>query len=95
VFDGRHPSTPHPSPKDEQHRPAVLRVQNVLQLRESLHTGLQRLFRAGLVFEGELADVAGIYVGQPEFFSVGHTIRFDNRLAASIASLVFMDVCGD
>jgi hypothetical protein len=78
--------------KDEQHRPAVLRVQNVLQLRESLHTGLQRLFRAGLVFEGELA---GIYVGEPEFFSVGHTIRFDNRLAASIASLVFMDVCGD
>jgi hypothetical protein len=56
---------------------------------------LQRLFRAGLVFEGELADVAEVYVGEPEFFSVGHTIRFDNRLAASIASLVFMDVCGD
>ena len=61
--------------KDEQHRPAVLRVKNVLQLREGLDTGTQRLLRPRLVFGREFARVVWTYFGKPEFLSVRDAIR--------------------
>jgi hypothetical protein len=61
--------------EDEQHRPAVLRVENVLQLREGLDTGLQRLLRPRFVFRREFASIARIYVGEPEILPVCEAIR--------------------
>jgi hypothetical protein len=62
--------------ENEQHRPAVLCVKNVLQLREGLHTGLQRLLRPRLVFGRELSGITGIYVREAEFLAVRYAVRF-------------------
>ena len=66
--------------EDEKQRPAVLRVKNVLQLREGLHTGFQRLLRPRLVFGFEFARIAGIHVGEPEFLPARDAIRFREPL---------------
>ena len=52
--------------EDQQHRPAILRVEHVLQLGERLDADLQRLLGARLVLRLEPSGVAGIDVLQAE-----------------------------
>ena len=52
--------------EDQQHRPAVLRVEHVLQLGERLDALLQRLLGARLVLGAEVERVAGVDVLEAE-----------------------------
>ena len=52
--------------EDQQHPPAVLRVELVLQLGQRVDADLQRLLRARLVFPPESARVGRIDVLEPE-----------------------------
>ena len=61
--------------EDEEHRPAILRVKHVLQFRERLHPGLQRLLRARLVLGLEFTRVARIDILQSEFLSIRDAVR--------------------
>jgi hypothetical protein len=56
--------------KDEQHRPSVLRVEPVLQLRERLHAQSERLLSARFVLLAVLQGVVRIDLLQPELVAV-------------------------
>ena len=56
--------------EDEQHRPAVLRIEHVLQYGERFDAGAERFLGGWLVFLLEPAGVAGIKVLEPESIAV-------------------------
>ena len=58
--------------EDQQHRPAVLRVELFLQLLQPGHTPLQPLL--GLLPRGNRARVAGIHILQAESAAVLHSV---------------------
>src|SRR6266496_3056172 len=58
--------------EDEQHRPAILRVQHVLQLSQSFHPHGERLLGARLILGAEAKRFAGIDVLQAKVAIVGY-----------------------
>ena len=63
--------------EDQQHRPAVLGVELLLQLGEALHAELQQ--RLGLLFvDVEPGGVAGIVVGEMEAFAFAYPVTVDD-----------------
>src|SRR5262249_12655674 len=61
--------------EDEQHRPAVVGVEDVLQLGQRLDAGPQRFRGARLVLVAQLARVAGREVLEAELGAHGDTVR--------------------
>ena len=62
--------------KNEQHRPAILGIQNILQFRQRIYTILQCFLGPWLILRLQLAGVAWIDILEAEFFSVRNTIGF-------------------
>jgi len=60
--------------KDEQHRPGVLRIENVLQLGQGFDAHLQDFLGARLVLRFEWTGVRGINILQPECLAVGDAV---------------------
>src|SRR5512134_2104582 len=60
--------------EDEQHRPAVLGVEHVLERRELLDPEPEGLLRPRLVLPAEIAGVAGVVVLQPEALARGDAV---------------------
>ena len=73
--------------EDEQHRPAILRVEHVLQLGQSLHTDLQALLGARLVLRLQLRGIIWLDVLETKFVSLGDAIRL-GELAAYCNDLI-------
>ena len=61
--------------EDQQHGPAILGVQALLQLREQLHAQREGLLGPGLVLRGQIARIVGIDVFQAELLGVAETVR--------------------
>ena len=62
--------------KHQKHRPAVLGVKFVLQLRELLDTAPQGILQARLVSRVETPGISRINVLKVEFFPVGDAVGF-------------------
>src|SRR4051812_24030136 len=60
--------------EDKEKRPAILAVKHLLQLRERVHSGLERLLRGVLVVGLEAAGVSRIDVFQPELLSISDSV---------------------
>jgi len=66
---------------DDQHRPAILGVEHLLELGEPLDVLGEMRARGVLALRLERSGVARIDVGQAEAPAVGHAVRLDQRPA--------------
>ena len=71
--------------EDQQQRPAVLRIEHILQIGQGLNSGLQGFLRARLVSGRQLAGVFRIHIFQPELFPLGNSKA--SRIACRFRSL--------
>jgi len=60
--------------KDEQHRPAILRVEDILQLGERFHSGLEGFLGVGFARRLQFPGVLRIEIPEPEFPATGDAI---------------------
>ena len=73
--------------EEEEHGPAVLRVEHVLQLGEGLHPGLQALLGMWLVLRLQPCGITGVDVLETKFVALGDAIGL-REIASPLDDLV-------
>src|SRR5262245_28201830 len=73
--------------KNEQHSPAVLGIEHVLQSGESLHSDVQSLFSTRLVRRFQVAGVVGIDIFQTKPLAIGDAVR-ESQFASLLNNFV-------
>ena len=76
--------------EDEEHGPAVLRVEPVLQLGQGLHTALQALLGTWLVLRLQPCGIIGVDVLETKFVALGDAIGLRELAASLVISSSFM-----